>query len=878
MSNWVSLSTKEWVDVYGALGISIGQPLMLQNIGQAPIAISVSPLDPVDQIDHVAKVDEVVKVAAGASGLWAKQYRGQSGEGLLIGRSKVDFDKVQAYHATNQIASADTEDLQDQVDALRRSHVKNLKALPTDPNTDTIYNVIGFYAGSFIGGGQFIWNPSRAWSDHTVGTVIASGSLASFDGTPSSVEAFLDWSGVGSGCFERIYSAGELRFSWFLPPSDDGVSVGKALRNINRSITDGQTLLIDGRYPYPELYGSFLNQFEAGQAITADNVKVLGGIFYRKSTSADYAIIFDACEGAVCESVSFFGTSTEFEAAKSALHFRNCTGWKAVNNYFKGIGDATIRYARGAFLPPLPAELLSFDGVISGNTFIESSQITSNNTGARNVVITGNTFRSVFTCLKVTARNEDVQGKTLFTGNVIDGAHSISEVQGGGNVTITGNSARNIQRALQVVPSETGWIGDGLVGNYNVIFTGNDVAFSSDAISPFYITHEQSINQGGVLIVTNNEIDGSLIETPTDVFQCYCATGGALITDPFSRIDFSGNKIKGGFLSLTNFGTFSNQFKISSARISVCGNEFDACTKLFQGFFSIDGSIGGKISINRNSGAVTLKGSDFVTATDNTLIERFEMVQNTIYLNGASDAVNIAQNNRLLSKNSYIKENQFDVAPNCTGVIVRLIAPTTDRSNEIGAKLVLTDNLMIAESDYADVASSPRMLYIGSSGAGAQNFDLVSRGNISKNRNGRACRSDNAAYSIVLEDIVKQIAYDARRDDLYVVMTTKQDLGDGDYRTVVVYSDRTFRSYGKSTNKVANSFNLSIGVTSAGVDDFSVTVLPITSLKVTTREIARTASSVAVRFDNAGVDISPQFNFLVFGIVSVGQFNSIIGI
>ena len=101
MSNWVPLNTAEWVDVYDQLGISRGQPLMLQNIGQAPIALTVSPSAPTDQIDHVAKVDEVIKIAFGASGLWAKQYRGQSGEGLLIGRTKADFDKVQAYYGTN---------------------------------------------------------------------------------------------------------------------------------------------------------------------------------------------------------------------------------------------------------------------------------------------------------------------------------------------------------------------------------------------------------------------------------------------------------------------------------------------------------------------------------------------------------------------------------------------------------------------------------------------------------------------------------------------------------------------------------------------------------------------------------------------------------
>ena len=65
MSNWVPLNTAEWVDVYDQLGISRGQPLMLQNIGQAPIALTVSPSAPTDQIDHVAKVDEVIKIAFG---------------------------------------------------------------------------------------------------------------------------------------------------------------------------------------------------------------------------------------------------------------------------------------------------------------------------------------------------------------------------------------------------------------------------------------------------------------------------------------------------------------------------------------------------------------------------------------------------------------------------------------------------------------------------------------------------------------------------------------------------------------------------------------------------------------------------------------------
>ncbi|HCU64544.1 MAG TPA: hypothetical protein DF774_02160 [Rheinheimera sp.] len=106
MPNWIPVSTKAWTNVYSALDITPGLSLMLQNIGQAPLAFAVSELEPTEQVDLVAKVDEIVEVSAGALGLWVKQYRGNAGEGLLVGRTKTDFKKIRPYTGFDQITGS----------------------------------------------------------------------------------------------------------------------------------------------------------------------------------------------------------------------------------------------------------------------------------------------------------------------------------------------------------------------------------------------------------------------------------------------------------------------------------------------------------------------------------------------------------------------------------------------------------------------------------------------------------------------------------------------------------------------------------------------------------------------------------------------------
>ncbi|MDZ7868836.1 MAG: hypothetical protein U5L02_06460 [Rheinheimera sp.] len=104
MANWLNLKLNQWTDVYAALDISVGLSLMLQNIGQARLAFAISETVPMDgHLDLVAKIDDIIEVKSGAAGLWVKQYMGNPGDGLLVGRTKTDFSNLRPYTGLDQV-------------------------------------------------------------------------------------------------------------------------------------------------------------------------------------------------------------------------------------------------------------------------------------------------------------------------------------------------------------------------------------------------------------------------------------------------------------------------------------------------------------------------------------------------------------------------------------------------------------------------------------------------------------------------------------------------------------------------------------------------------------------------------------------------------
>lgn len=77
-----------------------------------------------------------------------------------------------------------------------------IKAL--EPIEGVTLNVAGFYAGSAVGGGQFIYNATLSKVVHNGGTFIAPEAIEAWDGTSADIATLLGWTGAGVGCFVRL--------------------------------------------------------------------------------------------------------------------------------------------------------------------------------------------------------------------------------------------------------------------------------------------------------------------------------------------------------------------------------------------------------------------------------------------------------------------------------------------------------------------------------------------------------------------------------------------------------------------------------------------------------------------------------------------------
>lgn len=91
--------------------------------------------------------------------------------------------------------------------------INSIKSLEdvTEPAVNTVYEVIGYYEDTTVGGGGFVWEATRPYSDHNGGTVIAPPAIAAWDGTQADIATLLNWTGSGVGCWVRIVLAGTAK-------------------------------------------------------------------------------------------------------------------------------------------------------------------------------------------------------------------------------------------------------------------------------------------------------------------------------------------------------------------------------------------------------------------------------------------------------------------------------------------------------------------------------------------------------------------------------------------------------------------------------------------------------------------------------------------
>lgn len=75
--------------------------------------------------------------------------------------------------------------------------------------------VLGFYIGTTLGGGVFVYDATKSKVDHNGGTIIAPEAIVAWNGTANNISTLLNWSGSGVGCFVRVGTPTELRLSQF---------------------------------------------------------------------------------------------------------------------------------------------------------------------------------------------------------------------------------------------------------------------------------------------------------------------------------------------------------------------------------------------------------------------------------------------------------------------------------------------------------------------------------------------------------------------------------------------------------------------------------------------------------------------------------------
>jgi hypothetical protein len=147
-------------------------------------------------------------------------------------------------------------DVADAILGLIEQSAKGIKSLPVVdfivPNA--VYNVVGFYVGSVVGGGQFIYDPTKSKATHNGGTVIAPEAILAWDGTQASLATLLNWTGSGSGCWVRLHGD-SLSFEMFGAASggvtNDTASVNKAL-----SVSSSMQYKISGSGSYYAVSGN----------------------------------------------------------------------------------------------------------------------------------------------------------------------------------------------------------------------------------------------------------------------------------------------------------------------------------------------------------------------------------------------------------------------------------------------------------------------------------------------------------------------------------------------------------------------------------------------------------------------------------------------
>lgn len=151
------------------------------------------------------------------------------------------YNGVGAFVDADALAATDSTVPVGGVEARAFRAVDGIKNLLTVANV--AQTVTGFYAGTDIGGGDFVYRPALDKNQHNGVTVIAPEALAAWGGTYADIDTLFNWAGAGSGCFVRAHSIPlaipEVQITWAgASPAQDSTKSIQKLVNMAQGAFD----------------------------------------------------------------------------------------------------------------------------------------------------------------------------------------------------------------------------------------------------------------------------------------------------------------------------------------------------------------------------------------------------------------------------------------------------------------------------------------------------------------------------------------------------------------------------------------------------------------------------------------------------------------
>ena len=523
-----------------------------------------------------------------------------------------------------------------------------------------------------------------------------------------------------------------VRFAELVEDPTSRDSVDAAVTALNAMLKDDDVVDLSGTYVWPTV------NFTTG---TKNNIKYKNGTFKRLDDIGVEYLFWLNGEDSSVSYCNFDGGSAIIPTwGQQCIYIPEAVNVKVHANTFRNIGDAAVRYSRNTD----NIDELTKKVIITNNLFLDCGQITSNDTGVEELLVTGNIFDN--TPIKLTQRQTLTgSGTALISANVFIQEKrdaKVLEIQGGENVMFTDNhiKAENLETLIGMYPniSFKANQGDERILLKNVIVKNNKMLLK-DIGYGFYIEGKDAenddplINDDSTIHVSNNIVwHEEVNKTDTSFINLYSQSTVHATPSSVARVvSIKHNELYGQFgrlLRMVRVG-FNPHHKLI-----IEGNFCDKLTTSFARMY-VNGLNGeeGDIFIERNRFTAP-KVFDNFTNADNKRVNSLTYSDNEAQITNQTDIFDVNNSNleldfEKIAKKYKLKRNTFDSENGDYTGSCLAITPAPDAAQSVGTELQLIDNVLLKQKINPNTLNEPEALKVNASSGDGTIESLYCRGN-----------------------------------------------------------------------------------------------------------------------------------------------------